>query len=59
MNIEIVDCIPITVKNIPVINRKDIELVMQQTGVSYMRAEQSLRDNGCDLVSAIMELIPA
>ena len=39
------------------ISNHDIELVMSQAGVSRSRAFNALKDNGNDIVDAIMELI--
>ena len=38
------------------IEDKDIELVMQQAGVAKAKAVKALKNNGNDIVNAIMEL---
>ena len=38
------------------VEEKDIELVMQQAGVSKAKAVKALKNNGNDIVNAIMEL---
>ena len=38
------------------VEEKDIELVMQQAGVTKTKAIKALKNNGNDIVNAIMEL---